>query len=65
MSNKKWHVYAKISGGKYIGTVEAETEADAIKAGWDHNNASVSLCHACSAECEDAEIDKITVELDE
>jgi hypothetical protein len=58
----KWRVYGAVSATKYIGVVEAETEAQAIEVGGNHKNAYVSLCWQCSDECDGAEIQEIVVE---
>lgn len=58
----KYHIYAKVVGSKYLGEVEANSEKEAIQKGWDLDEACVSLCHQCSSECEDAEIEEITVD---
>ena len=60
--DKKWHVYATVTGGKYLGTIMAPTREAAEEAAWDMDNAFANLCHQCSTECEDAEISKISVE---
>ena len=51
----KFNVYATVTGGKYIGEFEAETKEKAIEMAQESDNASVSLCHQCSPECEDPE----------
>ena len=57
---KKWNAYGRVVGSKYLGIIEAETEKEALdKAA---KQCSVCLCHQCSDECEDPEIDQITVE---
>lgn len=50
----KWNVTASIAGSKYLGTYEAKTGKEAIEMAAE--NASASLCHACSREVEDAEV---------
>ena len=54
---KKFHIYGTVVGGKYIGEYEVETEEQAIEIAW--KDARVSLCHACSPECEDPEITEL------
>ena len=57
----KYNVYGKVVGSKFIGTFEADSEREAMeKAG---ENASISLCHYCSGECENAEIEDFTAEV--
>ncbi len=59
-SKKKWSITATVVGGKFVGNVEADTEAEAIKKGW--KIAHVSLCRVCARECEDISIDEIHAE---
>lgn len=54
---KKWHLTGRVVGGKYLGEVEAKTRKEAIEKGWEI--AGVHLCHVCSSQVEDAEIDEI------
>jgi hypothetical protein len=61
---KTWAVYARVSGSKYIGTVEAETEEEALEKGWKHENCYSSVCHQCSDNIEDPEITDLAVEID-
>lgn len=63
LTTKKWHVYGKVYATKYLGCFEAatsdETESMALEA-----NGHVSVCHQCSSEVEDPEIDGCNVEED-
>lgn len=59
---KKWRVYGAVQGSKYLGEIEAETKEEAEKKAWDLDECCVCLCHHCSAECEDPEIDSIVLE---
>ena len=59
---KKYNIYAKVVGGKYIGEVEANSEKEAIDKGWAHENCFVSLCHRCSEECDGGEVAELTAE---
>lgn len=56
----KWHLSGTVIGRKYLGEVEADTMEEAIEKGW--KLCHVSLCHQCSDECEDAEIDEVFAE---
>jgi hypothetical protein len=47
-------------GSKYLGEVEADTMEEAIEKGG--RRAHVSLCHQCSHECEDPEIQEVFAE---
>ncbi|MEJ2293866.1 MAG: hypothetical protein P8Y23_03785 [Candidatus Lokiarchaeota archaeon] len=57
----KYSVYAKVVGSKYLGEVEASSEKEAIEKGWGLDEACVCLCHQCSSECENPEVDDISV----
>ena len=59
---KKWRGNGRVVGGKYLGIVEAYTEAEAIEKF--EAEAFVRLCNQCADECEDPEVDNITVEED-
>lgn len=59
----KFRVSASVVGSKYIGEFEAETAEDAEQLARDSSEASISLCHQCSCECEDAECSDMQVEL--
>lgn len=50
----KFHVYGQVTGTKYLGIVEADTEEAAIDLAL--QNASVHICHQCKKECEDPQI---------
>lgn len=59
MSARRWNVSGVVVGSKFLGHVTAETAEEALREGLDL--AFVSLCHQCSDECADAEIESITV----
>jgi hypothetical protein len=52
----KFHVTGVVTGSKFLGTFEADTEEEAITMALESEEAYVTLCHQCSSECEDAEI---------
>jgi hypothetical protein len=58
---KRYGVYAKVIGSKYLGTFEAKSKKEAIDKALEENG-SVSLCHSCSSECEDPELSDIIAE---
>lgn len=58
----KYRVYGKVEGTKYLGTFEANSKEEAENMAGDSEEAYVCLCHACSSECEDAEITTFTAE---
>jgi hypothetical protein len=45
--NMKYDVYAIATASKYLGEVEADSEADAQEKAWDLD-ISMALCHQCS-----------------
>lgn len=56
----KYSISAKVVGSKYLGEVEADSEEDAIQKGYSLGTTYISICHECSSQCEDAEVDEIT-----
>lgn len=60
---KVWHLYGVVTGTKYLGQVLAQTEEEAVEKGYDLDTASVNLCHHCSGECSDPEIQQIIAEV--
>lgn len=63
MKLKKWHITGRVVGGKYLGEVKARTREEATEKGWDL--AGVHLCHVCSKQVEDAEVDEIEATCDD
>lgn len=59
---KKWHIYGAVGATKYLGVVEAETKEDAEEKGMNLPEAYVSVCHHCSSEVGDPEIQSVTAE---
>lgn len=55
---KRWSVVGVVKGSKYLGEFEAATAEEAVQMALESDAAWVSLCHQCSGECEDPEIDK-------
>jgi hypothetical protein len=58
--SKKYAVYAKVVGTKFVGEFEAESKSEAIEQA--SAKAHVSLCHSCAKECEDAGVDDLIAE---
>lgn len=58
----KYRIYAKVSGSKFIGEIEAANMDEAEEMAQRHENLCVSFCHHCAAECEDPMIDEVIVE---
>jgi hypothetical protein len=52
----KFHVYGAIVGTKYLGIYEAETKEEAVEKAM-ADAAGPCLCHECSSEVEDPEIE--------
>ena len=50
-----------VIGGTFVGVFEAETAEAAIEKAW--KKAHVSLCHHCSREISDPEVDELHAEL--
>ena len=62
-----YNVYGSIVGTKYLGQVEAESDAEALKKATSFEaqkklQAGISLCHECNRDIGNLEIDDITVE---
>lgn len=56
----KFLVHGAVRASKYIGTYEAESKEEVEEMAWE--DAHVSVCHQCSREVEDPEIDELFVE---
>jgi hypothetical protein len=63
--SKMWRVHGTVTGSKYLGEFEAETEEEAIEKALDSDAAYISLCHQCSGNCEDPTVESATAEIDE
>lgn len=61
----KYGVYARIVGSKYIGTFEADSPQQARDKAFASNATHISFCHQCSEECEDPEIERLDVEIED
>lgn len=61
---KTWLVTGVVSAGKFIGKVEAETEEEAKRLGYEHENCYASTCHHCAKHFDSPEIVSIEVELE-
>ncbi len=55
----KFRVYAVVSGGKYLGTFEAENAKEACEKA-ENDDDGISLCCQCSSEIEDPQIVETT-----
>ncbi|MNR93663.1 hypothetical protein D3C72_247210 [compost metagenome] len=58
----KYRVYGSVKATKYIGVIEANSKEEAEEKAWRMDEAAVSLCHQCSSEAEDPEIDELVIE---
>mgnify|MGYP000247435383 CR=1 FL=1 len=60
----KYNIYARITAGKYLGEIEADSEGAAIDKAYEKFSDSmyISLCHQCSDEMDDPEVDEIIAE---
>lgn len=52
----KYAVIGTVVGAKYLGDFEADTPEEAVEKAVEAAGGPVSLCHACSSECEDGEV---------
>lgn len=60
-----YECYGVVRASKYLGAVEADNEEQAKDKALRLESAWVSLCHQCSSQAEDPEIEGIIVELRE
>ena len=51
----RYHVYAKVTGSKYLGEFEADSPEQAMEKADASTAARVSFCHQCSIQCENPE----------
>ena len=59
----KYRAYGVVTGGKYLGEVEADSKEEAISKAGELDTCYVSICHQCSSEIDDPDIHEIQVEL--
>jgi len=57
----EYRVYALVRGSKYLGTVEADSKEEAEKVAWNELDHFVGLCHQCSKEIDDPEVDELDI----
>lgn len=66
---KKFSIFGTVTGGKYCGTIEADSKEEAEEIAWANMSKQldldVNLCHQCNGECENAEITELTAEEDD
>ena len=58
----KWNVYAIITGSKYLGEFEAETQEEAQDKAAESPDAYVSICHQCAKDIDDPQISEFQAE---
>lgn len=58
----KFSVVGVVKASKWLGEFEADTPEVAIELALQSDAASVSLCHHCSSECEDPQIEEAIAE---
>ena len=61
----RWSVYGRVYASKYLGTVEADTEEEALKKAEEDLDWGVSVCHQCSHDISDPAVEDVIVEVDE
>ena len=61
----KFAVYGKVVGSKFLGVFEAETAEQAEEMALNSDAAYVSICHQCSSQIEEANIEEVTSEIEE
>lgn len=59
----KYRVSAAVVGSKYIGEFEAGSEEEAIDKAMSSDAAYVSVCHQCSRDISDPELENFCAEL--
>lgn len=57
----RYRCYGRVVVSKYLGEYEADSGEKAREKAF--KEACCSLCHQCAGECDDPEIDEVTVEL--
>lgn len=59
-----YRCYAVVTGSKYLGTVEADTAEEAQEKALELDSAYISLCHQCSHQIEDPQVQEVVAEVD-
>lgn len=55
-NRRRWRVFGAVVGTKYLGVWEASSKQEAIDKAMESDIASITLCHQCAQDCEDAEV---------
>lgn len=58
----KYHVVGTVHGSKYLGEYEAESAEEAVEMALAEKGGPISLCHHCSQECEDGNVESATAD---
>lgn len=58
----KWRLYGLASATKFLGTVESDTEEEAIEKGYELDSCHVSICRHCAHEIDVSDINQIEAE---
>jgi len=65
-AKKRWEIYGTVTGGKYCGTIEADSKEEAEEIAWSNLSKQldldVDLCYRCSGQCENATITELNAE---
>lgn len=59
----RYRVVGTVIGSKYLGEFEADTPEEAVEKALDSEECHVSVCHQCSDDISDPEIDEAFAEL--
>ena len=59
----RYRVSGIVTGTKYLGEFEANSEEEAVGMALNSEEAYVSMCHQCAHGCEDPEIHEANAEL--
>jgi hypothetical protein len=57
-----YRIVGAVYGSKYLGDFEASSREEAEEMALNSDAASVNLCHHCSSECEDPQIERVEIE---
>lgn len=58
----KYDVFASVTGSKYLGSFEADSEEEALHKAADSEECHASFCHQCANNCEDPEVVAVSAE---
>lgn len=58
----KYRAYGVVVGTKYLGEFEAKNKKEAERKALESDECYVSICHQCSGEIDEPEIDEVRIE---